>query len=199
MSTLKLWRVLIRLGLLIGLVGLSVIALQPDHHVRAEEAARPPVQDDYPVVTEPPPFEGYPPGEVTEDPGPYPVVTDETSPDETATLTPTATEQTITPPTPQDTPTPDLSRTAEMGDARTGTPGTPGTPTLTGTPSPTVQQTITPTEIALTGTPESGGAGGFEMNWGLFWIGFSIPLVGASGVVLYLLDRRPELFRPKRK
>lgn len=36
---------------------------------------------------------------------------------------------------------------------------------------------------------------GIAVDWGLFWIGFSLPVLSASGYVLYLLDRRPDLFR----
>jgi hypothetical protein len=87
-----------------------------------------------------------------------------------------------------------LTENAEMGEGQV-------TPPANETPSPVVTPTITPTPPEPTAQPTPisfGGQGGSgRMNWGLFWLGFSLPVLAACGWVLYLLDRRPELFRAK--
>lgn len=228
LDKIKFWRLMIRLGVLVGLAGLLVLALQPDLPVRAEEAARQPLQNNYPapnptVGYDPPPDTGItptlnpypegptnptntPPGAATQPPG--------------NTLQPTITRpvgtitqpafQTPAPGNETPSPTPNLSQTAEMDAFRTedaemggSRNGTVTPPTPEGTPTATLTITASPTEgevyRAAEANPKDGDGSGFEMNWGLFWIGFSIPVLGACGVVLYLLDRRPEFFRPKRK
>lgn len=87
-----------------------------------------------------------------------------------------------------------LTENAEMGGGQV----TPLGPTLTPSETPTVTptrgaDTPQPTPFMLDGG--SGGSGG--LNWGLFWMGFSLPLLGACGWVLYMLDRRPDLFRSR--
>jgi hypothetical protein len=68
------------------------------------------------------------------------------------------------------------------------------TPAATQTPAamPTATQS---TAAAGTGADRSG----FQIDWSFFWIGFAIPLLAGSGVVLYFLDHRPDLFRPRSK
>ena len=92
---------------------------------------------------------------------------------------------------------PDVFRTedSEMNGALT-TPAGTETPGPTMTPYHTPTATKTPPKSHL--SARSGEKkGGFIPNWGMFWIGFSLPVLGACGVVLYLLDRRPDLFRRK--
>jgi hypothetical protein len=89
---------------------------------------------------------------------------------------------------------PDAFRTedAEMGGAQT-------TPLVTETfvPTKTPDQVLTATKTQLPAvTPAAARKkGGFTPDWGMFWIGFAIPVLGACGIVLYLLDRRPDLFK----
>jgi len=87
---------------------------------------------------------------------------------------------------------------AQMGDSLT-------TPLVSLTPAPslTLANTATPL-ITTTITPESGlnddsGSGGFRVNWGFFMAGFVVPVLVGCGVVLYFLDRRPDIFTLKRK
>jgi hypothetical protein len=75
------------------------------------------------------------------------------------------------------------------------------TPLVTQTPAPTITPYLSPTPWLRTPSPApepgpTGTSGG--MDWGMFWIGFSLPVLAGSGLVLYLLDRRPELFRSRR-
>lgn len=83
---------------------------------------------------------------------------------------------------------------AEMGGAQT-------TPALTDTPAPSLTPYLSPTAtqaVTASAMPaEKPGGGGFQMNWGMFWIGFSVPILAGCGLVLYLLDHRPDLFRPR--
>jgi len=93
---------------------------------------------------------------------------------------------------------PDVFRTedSEINNAIT-------TPVITEAAGPTITPyyTATATRTPLR-TPGALAAvekkGGFSPDWGLFWIGFSIPVLGACGVVLYLLDRQPGLFKRRR-
>lgn len=135
----------------------------------------------------------------------YDVPTDEVPTDELppgddsynapATETPQAGENPTTEVTATETVTqaPDAFRTedAEMGEAQT-------TPLVTETAAPTKtpNQTLTVSKTLLpTPTPAAAKKdGGFTPDWGMFWIGFAIPVLVACGIVLYLLDRRPELF-----
>jgi hypothetical protein len=90
---------------------------------------------------------------------------------------------------------PDVFRTedAEINGAQT-------TPVTTETVGPTITLFTTPTATKRTPRPTTTSNGAKEKDefipdWGLFWIGFSLPVLGSCGVVLYLLDRRPDLFR----
>jgi len=104
-------------------------------------------------------------------------------------------------PTPEDTSTPAVNvfgtEDALMRD-------TLGTPASSATPAPSITPVNTQT-APVTSTAQEAGAGtarenaGLQIDWGFFWIGFAVPLLAACGVVLYLLDRRPELFTPRRK
>ena len=223
LDKIKFWRLLIRLGVLLGMAGLLVIALQPElPAVHAEEAARQSLQDDYPVIPTAEPVDYPPPDsnpDATQEPYPVETTNPTNTPPGSVTQTPTITLPAgtgtqpafQTPVSGSETPfpTPNLSQTAEMDAFRTedaemggSRNGTVTPPTPEGTPTPAPSATASPTQgevYRAAGANPNDGAGGFEMNWGLFWIGFSIPVVGACGVVLYLLDRRPELFRPKRK
>lgn len=83
---------------------------------------------------------------------------------------------------------------AEINEALT-------TPQFTEAAAPSITPYFTPT-ITATKTPLPARTpaaakknNGFTPDWGMFWIGFSLPVLGACGVVLYLLDRRPDLFR----
>lgn len=199
-----------RLGLAVG-VGLLVGLLSGLLHsvpVRADAGAQPVYQetDDYPPPDEfdpdlfPTDLFGYPePGE-TQVPLPTFLQPDETeSPEGTeppdATDFPDASPQPTATIGPTLTSPPDVLATenAEMGDSQVTPPGseTPG-PTLTPYITLTGTQTVLPSAVS---PASQKGAGGLSINWGLFWIGFSIPVLVACGGVLYLLDRRPELFR----
>lgn len=79
--------------------------------------------------------------------------------------------------------------------------GAQATPALTETPGPTITNYVTGTVTATHLTPtrvvlKKSGLG-FQIDWGMFWIGFSVPVLFASGVVLYFIDRRPDLFAQK--
>jgi hypothetical protein len=121
----------------------------------------------------------------------YPASTPE-GPTLTATITNTPTETA--------TPAPNTFQTedSEMSGSKV-------TPPAGESPSPTAvltaTQSLTPTiSASRTASLESAEKqDGFQVNWGMFWMGFALPVVAACGVVLYLLDRRPDLFRPKRK
>lgn len=113
-----------------------------------------------------------------------------------ATPTPTATNT----PTPTDTPTPTITETPTPTDTPTPTPTetpteTP-TPTITETPTPTVQPTATPTMTVspsptVTPTPTVSPFPRFNvvcttrmMNFHIFNINFSVPLVSCNLVKL---------------
>jgi hypothetical protein len=127
--------------------------------------------------------------------------------DAPATDTPEAdtTPQTIITPSPAftvtNTPTlpPDVFRTedAEMNQSMT-------TPVVTETPGPTMTLVATPTIMKTQRQPTptlaiSKEKDTFHLDWGMFLAGFSLPVLGACGYILYLLDRRPELFRRFRR
>lgn len=115
-------------------------------------------------------------------PTPTPASLLETS---TATITPTA-EPTK----------PNLFGTenAEMGAGKV-------TPPPSETPAPTMTAYRSPTPTQGTASPVSDSGAGQKpgLNWPLFWLGFSFPVLAGCGYVLYLLDHRPELFRPRPK
>jgi hypothetical protein len=144
-------------------------------------------------------------GDVTDTPesgGAYPAGTN--APEETATEGPspvfTATAAVTAGPTATPTitgtPPPNVFQTenSEMGGSLVTPPAseTPG-PTLTAVYTATaLSGTAQPTQVASAGTT---GGSGFVVDWGLFWVGFSIPILFGCGMVLYLLDRKPSLFR----
>ena len=78
--------------------------------------------------------------------------------------------------------------------ASTSTVGPTDTGTGARTPTAPADGTVTATSSAPDNSEDSQGSG---MDWGLFWIGFSIPVLFACGAVLYLLDRNPRLFSRK--
>lgn len=183
---------------LMTLVGLT-LSLMPGPRVSAAAGGQPAFQGtDYPVGGETataesgdatPTTSGYvPPEERT--PG--------TPTSEASTPNPTSRAASATPPTilPNTAtasatlpPNVFLTENAEMNGAL-GTPPpseTPG-PTRTSAPSQTLAATPTPRAAAA-------GKGGLEVDWGLFWVGFSLPVLIGCGVVLYLLDHKPGLFR----
>jgi hypothetical protein len=79
--------------------------------------------------------------------------------------------------------------------------GSQATPALTETPGPTITNYVTGSVTATQLTPTRAvlkkSGPGFQIDWGMFWIGFSVPVLFASGVVLYFIDRRPDLFAQK--
>lgn len=152
---------------------------------------------DYPGIDETPldfPTDESYPG-VTDYPDDFP--TDEIPTEEFPTA------EFFTPQPPQSTATVDatqppntfLTENAEMGDGQASPPPSE-------TPGPTITPYGSPT--AVTGTPEPTTVSAQEKNagqridWGLFWMGFSVPIIAACGLVLYLLDKRPDLLRLKK-
>ena len=108
-----------------------------------------------------------------------------------ATQTPTATSA------PVDQPTQSLTTETPASQTQTApavNPSTTAEVRETVTPTSPADGTITPTS-GTPGPDEEGSSTG--MDWGLFWIGFSLPVLVACGVVLYLLDRNPRLFARK--
>jgi hypothetical protein len=86
---------------------------------------------------------------------------------------------------------------AEMRDTLgTQLPSATAAPSITPANTQTIQVTITATSSTAA---EEDGPPPFQIDWGFFWAGFAVPVLGACGVVLYLLDRRPDLFRPRPK
>jgi hypothetical protein len=160
---------------LAGLVGLLIFVF--GFPVRGYVRAAPAFQDTpgYDVPTEDTPDLGY---DVPATETPF----GEGSPTAERTMTETSTLP------------PDVFRTedSEMNNAQT-------TPLVTETPGPSITPYYTPTGMKTpsrsTSTPAVKKKGGFTPDWGMFWIGFSLPVLGACGVVLYLLDRRPDLFK----
>lgn len=134
--------------------------------------------DEYPIETEIPFFEDETPF-VFETP--FDQVTPE-APTISATFTSTIPPNAL------------LTESAEMGSGQV-------TPPPSETPGPTITAYLSPT--APTGTPQStrsvtSKSGGSRVDWGYFSLGFAVPVLIACGVILYLLDRRPDLFRPHR-
>jgi hypothetical protein len=90
---------------------------------------------------------------------------------------------------------PDLFRTedSEINNSQTtlAASETPG-PTITAVSTSTVSKTKSQSSPT---PPIIKKKGGITLDWGLFWIGFSLPVLAACGAVLYLLDRRPDLFK----
>jgi hypothetical protein len=69
-------------------------------------------------------------------------------------------------------------------------------PSITPINTQTVQSTTTGTVIPAVMQNKKNG---FKVDWGYFFVGFAVPVLAACGVVLYLLDRRPDLFTPRQK
>ncbi len=204
----KLWLVA-RISAVAGLAGLLVFffVVVPGGPTRPALANAPDYQG-YPAgtVTVPPTEPGYPAGSTATSPAPAGSATPTPAPSSTQpsgpqpsstepaeSLTPTVElTETLTPTMP-----PDVFRTedSEMNSAKT-------TPLVTETPGPMVTAYVTPTET-MTPLPTSTTQAviqkkdSFAIDWGLFWIGFSLPVLGGCGVVLYLLDRRPDIFKHK--
>ena len=201
-SAKRAWILRLGLALTVGWIGLMSGRLYSTP-VRADAGVRPVLQetDAYPGPEEtdffsfPTDDEGYPePGEPdipiptflmpddTEQPGLPDVTESPETPQPTATLGPTSTMSL------------DVLATenAEMSDSQVTPPGSE-----TPAPSMTPYQAITGTQTVLPSAESTVTAkdGGLAVDWGLFWIGFSIPVFAACAGILYLLDRRPDLFR----
>jgi hypothetical protein len=183
-----MWRIA-RVLLVIGLVTLFILraASVVRAVIEAEIVSAPVFQDDdYPAPDTEVPYDDYPAPEDQSTETPF----DTPPPPPAQTLTPT--------PTP--TLAPDVFRTedAEIGDSQVtpSTSETPGpTPTAINTPTPTVSYTATPEPTPVAVVEEES----FRIDWGLFSIGFAIPVLIGCGIVLHYLDRRPDLFTPRRK
>jgi hypothetical protein len=96
-------------------------------------------------------------------------------------------------PIPSVTAGPELARTedAEILDSL-------ASPVASASPWPSITPVNTLTaEVQLSPTVpvEIDKKAGFYLDWGFFWVGFAIPVLAGCGAVLYLLDRRPDLFR----
>lgn len=187
----------IRFGVLVALmtlVGLG-FSLMPGPRVSAEAGDQPAFQEtSYPAdngdVTEP--TAGYDAPATEESPAQATPTTRPTNGTPAATISatlPTSLAETVTP---SITPPPDVFRTedSEMNGGLVTPPAseTPG-PTRTAVPSQTMAATPTPRVSAAK------AGQGFAVDWGLFWFGFSLPVLAGCGVVLYLLDHKPGLFR----
>ncbi len=146
------------------------------------------------------PVIGYDDATATADTGtgngndPYPAGTLTESPTEAAgTPLPEFTvTSTVTPP-------PNLYQTedSEINHSRT-------TPVATDTPGPTITPYVTATAVKTRVRPTPTPVpikekSGFSIDWGMFLFGFSLPILAACGYVLYLLDRRPDLFKRFRR
>ena len=155
-------------------------------------ANQPILQDDYPADEQPTDVseDSDYPGVPTDAPAASPTDTPAAPENPTATEMPTAepgVEQTVEP-----------SPTSGEGPTSLPTPSVGGTVTPAGELTPTVTPQVLTTRPVLARTP-TGKSGSGGVDWGLFWIGFSIPVLFASGAVLYLLDRQPALFQRHRK
>lgn len=146
---------------------------------------------DYPGPEQPTYTNGYDAPATSAPPGAE--VTPQASPTFGVPLTPTTAGTATMPPTLP----PDVFRTedSEMNNSLT-------TPPVTETPGPsnTPYVTLTAQKTQLHGTAAAAAARKkppFVFDWGLFWVGFSLPVLASCGVVLYLLDRRPDLFKKK--
>lgn len=201
-SAKRAWILRLGLALAVGWIGLISGRLYSTP-VRADAGVRPVLQgtNAYPGPEEtdffafPTDDDGYPePGE-PDIPIPTFLMPDETqqpglpdgtesvgTPQPTATLGPTSTMS------------PDVLATenAEMSDSQVTPPGSE-----TPAPSMTPYQATTRTQTVLPSAESTATAkdGGLAVDWGLFWIGFSIPVFVACAGILYLLDRRPDFFR----
>lgn len=181
---------MIHFVLLTGLVMLLVIfqMVTPVTQVRAERGAQPAFEDtpaySAPATTTPENNRGYPP------------------PSQNTALPTLSSGKTATPGLPVDTVTvtatitksPNIFQTenSEMNNARV-------TPALTDTPGPSITPYISPTATqTISASDAQGKKSGLAMDWGLFWVGFSVPVLAGCGMVLYLLDHSPELFRKRR-
>lgn len=93
------------------------------------------------------------------------------------------------------TPVPDVFGTedAQMGDSLVTPPSSP-TPGSSITPVNTPTMMFTPTGTVVAMLENRSRKEGFQVDWGFFMIGFVIPVLVGCGLVLYLLDRRPDLF-----
>ncbi len=199
MNAPKLWLV-VRISALAGLAGLLVFVFSvvPGGQMHPALANAPDYQDGYPVDTPTLPDSGYPAGAT----GTSPATAGNSTPTSSSGTRPAGTEpaESLTPsiePTETITSTlkPDVFRTedSEIGSSKT-------TPLVTETPGPTATAFGAPTET-ITPLPTRATQAavqkkdGVKIDWGLFWIGFSLPVLGGCGVVLYLLDRRPDIFK----
>jgi hypothetical protein len=148
----------------------------------------PPTQD------QPDPGSGYDPPATSAPPANQPTSAATTGATSAPEASPTAEGTvTLTPTIP-----PDTFRTedSEMNNSLT-------TPAVTETPGPSITpvttQTALKTQSHATSVAAARKKSGFAFDWGLFWMGFSLPVLAACGMVLYLLDRRPDIFRPRKK
>lgn len=192
---------IVRIILLTGLVGLVgwFLVVAPGQFARAEALAAPAFQGtEYPFGT----------GD-----NPYPGITDTPVSNSAATATKTKTflpgtlaaQQTQTTTSqPVLSVTVTLTATLPPNVFRTEDSeinGAQATPALTETPGPTITNYVTGSVTATQLTPTRAvlkkSGPGFQIDWGMFWIGFSVPVLFASGVVLYFIDRRPDLFAQK--
>jgi hypothetical protein len=190
----KLW-IILRICTVTVLVGLLFLLfiLVSGVPVLAEPAGAP-FFEDTPGY---PPTDEFPTDEFPTD-DPYGYFTEETATQDLGTLPANITPSIVGTSTLTTTPEPNifLTEDSEINKART-------TLSVTETPAPTITVFSSPTRIKTVQQPTqmlaaSKKKGGFRMDWGLFWIGFSLPVLGACGGVLYLLDRRPDLFRRSR-
>jgi hypothetical protein len=192
-------------GLLAVLLILAVFLVKsPDHGaVKAAPDAAPPFQaEDYPGPGQDDP--GLP--DDVDDPYPMVTATAEGQPTGDAQPTPidegqpTAEAPTVTP---EATDAGSDYPPGEDADPSTSTPaaGETAPPPATATPEPPNKEPEPEETMFALQPPAStgGGQGGLALNWTLFWVGFSLPVVLACGVVLYLLDRNPRLFYRKKK
>jgi hypothetical protein len=197
---------------LAGMLGLFITGLAISPAVSARAGSDSDVQLHHPLLQQTEyPATSDPTYEPTYDPYPAdnPTLTLTNTPTTTPATTgvqpsstpggPTATATITRTPTETATPAPNIFQTedSEMG-------GSQVTPPAGETPSPTAVMTATQSLTPITSLTRNAPVNsaekqnGFQVNWGMFWMGFALPVVAACGVVLYLLDRRPDLFRPKR-
>ncbi len=188
-------RWIIRMGVLAGLIGLAVLlaCLLPGPAVQAKSNERPVYQDETSYPNDIPTDESVTP-EITETLVETEAV--ETLPEGTLVGLPTETEMPTATSTATLAPNVFLTENSQMQGAQV-------TPVASETPGPTLTpyETPTVTKAASLGAATSSNkkSGGPQVDWGLFWIGFSLPVLVGCGFVLYLLDRRPNLFKPRSK
>jgi hypothetical protein len=182
-----------RLGLMVrGIVGVAVLGIfilcagsAYSGQVHAEAGRQPAFQStDYPAQSTTNAQDNGYPADTTETPTSQ--STSAVLPSATATFTPT--------------PAVNVFRTedTEMSGAKVTAPPseTPG-PSLTAYYTPTATKTP-PSTATVTNVPKKQAGLGASLDWGMFWIGFSIPVLAICGAVLYLLDRRPSFFKRTR-